>query len=69
MRQDLFDTYVNMYRTIHNKEDTLKMLDVHKSFLEYSKFEYSSKKYKEICNKIKHLEALKEGVINDVDMV
>lgn len=65
MRQDLFDTYVNLYRTLHNKEDTLKMLDIHKSFLEYSKFEYSMKKFKEINNKIKHLEYLKEVIKND----
>jgi len=65
MRQDLFDTYVNMYRTIHNKEDTLNMLAIHKSFLEFSKFEYSLKKMKEIENKIKHLDYLKEVLQND----
>lgn len=65
MRQDLFDTYVNLYRTLHNKEDTIEMLNIHKSFLEYSKFEYSMKKFKEINNKIKHIEYLKEVIKND----
>ena len=69
MNMKMFDTYVNEYRTIHNKEDTLKMLSIHENYLNYCKFNYSVKTLKEYEAKIKHIQELKRRCKNDVDIL
>lgn len=53
-----FDKYVELYRDLHNKDETITMLRVHRDYLNYCKYNYSVKTIKQYENKINHINKL-----------